>query len=142
MCGASATICWPRSAGGRRRIIKRVLAGPGGAGGSVIDANTPVKFKQEGLERHLQYDRYSRKSLLDHFYDDDVSPEAIVSMQAAWNGAIFCNGAYEARIAPQPRSSASSALAVRQRLGNSTADLPKAVTLQAGSSTSGNRVFD
>ena len=52
---------------------RRVLAGPTGAGGSVIDANSPVKFKQAGLEKRLQYDSYQRKSLLDHLYDDQVS---------------------------------------------------------------------
>ena len=35
---------------------RRVKAGPRGAGGSVIDANSPVKFKQAGLENRLQYD--------------------------------------------------------------------------------------
>lgn len=35
--------------------------GPGGHG--------QVIFKQQGLERQLQYDAYRRKSLIDHFYD-------------------------------------------------------------------------
>ena len=100
---------------------QKVLAGPGGAGGSVIDANTPVKFKQAGLERHLQYDRYSRKSLLDHFYDDNVSPEAIVFNQAAERGD-FLQGAVRSPNSSQSRSGASSTHAVRQRLGNSAAD--------------------
>ncbi len=69
---------------------QKVLAGPDAAGGSVIDANTPVKFKQAGLERHLQYDSYSRKSLLDHFYDDNVSPAGDRFQPGASNEAIFC----------------------------------------------------
>jgi 4-alpha-glucanotransferase len=110
---------------------QKVLAGPGGAGGSVIDANTPVKFKQAGLERHLQYDRYSRKSLLDHFYDDNVSPEAIVFNQAAERGD-FLQGAYEARI----RRSPDRVQVQLTRFGNAWG-IPlrttKGVTLKAGS---------
>jgi hypothetical protein len=112
---------------------ERVLAGPGGAGGSVIDANQPVKFKQEGLERHLQYDAYSRKSMLDHFYDENVSPEAIEHNEAMERGD-FLGGVYEARLRRNP----GRAQVRLSRAGNAWGiplTLSKAVTLQAGSST-------
>jgi alpha-amylase len=32
-----------------------------------------ARFKQEGLEKQLQYDRYLRKSLIDHFYEPGVT---------------------------------------------------------------------
>ena len=110
---------------------QKVLAGPGGAGGSVIDANTPVKFKQAGLERHLQYDRYSRKSLLDHFYDDNVSPEAIVFNQAAERGDFLQ--------APMKREFAAAPIGCKFNLrgsatpGEFRCEITKGVTLKAGS---------
>ncbi len=111
---------------------RRVLAGPGGAGGSVIDANTPVKFKQEGLAERLQYDSYSRKSLLDHFYDDDISHEAVSHNQAMERGD-FLTGPYEARI----RRSPDRVQVQLSRNGNAWGiplRITKGVTLQAGSS--------
>jgi alpha-amylase len=111
---------------------QRVLAGPGAAGGSVIDANTPVKFKQQGLERHLQYDNYSRKSLLDHFYDEDVSLEAIEQNKAMERGD-FLQGPFEARLRRNP----SRVQVQLSRLGNAWGiplKITKAVTLQAGNS--------
>ena len=112
---------------------QKVLAGPDGAGGSVIDANTPVRFKQAGLERHLQYDSYSRKSLLDHFYDDNVSADAIAFNSAAERGD-FLQGAYEARI----RRSSDRVQVQLSRFGNAWGiplRITKGVTLQAGSNT-------
>jgi alpha-amylase len=109
-----------------------VLAGPGGAGGSVIDANTPVKFKQEGLEERLQYDSYSRKSLLDHFYDDDISQEAIAQNQALQRGD-FLTGPYEARLRRNP----DRVQVQLSRSGNAWGiplRITKGVTLEAGSS--------
>ncbi len=99
----------------------------------MIDANVPVKFKQAGLERHLQYDSYSRKSLLDHFYDDNVSLEAIEHNQAMERGD-FLTGAYEARL----RRSPGRVQAKLSRSGNAWGiplALSKAITLQSGSST-------
>ncbi|HEY2759690.1 MAG TPA: alpha-amylase/4-alpha-glucanotransferase domain-containing protein, partial [Pirellulales bacterium] len=112
---------------------QRVLAGPGAAGGSVIDANTPVKFKQQGLEQHLQYDAYSRKSLLDHFYDEDISLDAMVHNQAMERGD-FLTGPFEARLRRNP----GKVQVKLSRTGNAWGiplTLTKAVTLQAGSST-------
>ena len=68
---------------------RRVLAGPDGGGGSVIDPNATVIFKQEGLGERLQYDAYSRKSLQDHFYDNDISLEAVCATKR-WNAATLC----------------------------------------------------
>jgi alpha-amylase len=110
---------------------RRVLLGPSGAGGSVIDAASPVKFKQEGLEHRLYYDQYSRKSLLDHFYDDDVSPEAIARGETLERGD-FLSMPYEAKVRRNPHR--IQVQMVRQ--GNAWGvplKITKGVTLEAGS---------
>ncbi|MDX1961706.1 MAG: alpha-amylase/4-alpha-glucanotransferase domain-containing protein [Pirellulales bacterium] len=112
---------------------QRVLAGPNAAGGSVIDANAPVKFKQAGLEHRVtQYDAYERKSLLDHFYDDDVSLTTIAASQAMERGD-FLHGGYEAKIRRNPgriqvqMTRAGNAWGVPLRI-------TKGITLEAGHS--------
>ncbi|MCC7086862.1 MAG: DUF1926 domain-containing protein [Pirellulales bacterium] len=112
---------------------RQVLAGPTAAGGSVIDANSPAKFKQADLDRHLQYDSYQRKSLLDHFFDDQVPAEAVQQNQAMERGD-FLGGAYEAKL----RRSPDRVQAQLSRNGNAWGvplRITKGVTLQAGSST-------
>jgi 4-alpha-glucanotransferase len=112
---------------------QRVLAGPGGAGGSVIDANIPVKFKQQGLERHLQYDSYSRKSLLDHFYDEHITLDAIEQNTALERGD-FLQGAFDARLRRNP----GRVQVQLSRSGNAWGvplKITKGITLEAGNST-------
>ena len=58
-------------------------------------------FKQEGLDQRIQYDDLPRKSLVDLFYDDDVSLEAVAAGQAAQHGD-FVDGDYEARVRRNP----------------------------------------
>jgi alpha-amylase len=110
---------------------RRVLLGPDGAGGSVIDAGSPVKFKQEGLESRIYYDPYSRKSLLDHFYDDDVSHDAIARGEAMERGD-FLSLPYEAKVRRNPQR-----IQVQMtRQGNAWGvplKITKGVTLDAGS---------
>ncbi len=99
----------------------------------MIDANTPVKFKQEGLAERLQYDSYSRKSLLDHFYDDDISHEAIAQNEALERGD-FLTSPYEARLRRNP----DRVQVQLSRMGNAWGiplRITKGVTLEAGSST-------
>jgi alpha-amylase len=80
---------------------RRVLAGPNGAGGSVIDSSAPAKFKQDGLEHRVQYDSYLRKSLLDHWYDDDVSLDALARGEALERGD-FLALPFEAKLRRNP----------------------------------------
>src|SRR5262249_45002226 len=112
---------------------RQVLAGPGAAGGSVIDANIPVKFKQAGLERHLQYDSYSRKSLLDHFYDEHIDLDALENSQAQERGD-FLAGPFETKL----RRSTGKVQVQLSRAGNAWGvplKITKGLTLQAGSNT-------
>ena len=48
-----------------------VLVGPGNAR-SIIDPSQLATFKQEGLDKKIQYDTNRRKSCIDHFFDVDA----------------------------------------------------------------------
>ncbi len=74
----------------------QVLAGPGAAR-SVIDASQQATFKQEGLDRLVRYDRFRRKTLIDHFYDLDVSASAVADGDAMERGD-FAEGLYESQV--------------------------------------------
>ena len=56
---------------------RKVLAGPSVDGDDVASIHDRVVFKQADLDQRLQYDRFARKSLMDHFYDNDVTLEAV-----------------------------------------------------------------
>ncbi len=88
-------------------------------------------FKQEGLDKCVHYDSYPRKSLLDHFYDNDVTLESVARVQAPERGD-FLAAAYEARVRRNPER--IQVLLIREGMA---AGLPvritKGVTLSAGS---------
>ncbi len=84
----------------REAYHTQVLAGTGAAR-SVVDASQQATFKQEGLDRLVQYDRFRRKSLIDHFYDLDVSLEALVAGEAMERGD-FAEGHYTSQIRRDP----------------------------------------
>jgi len=110
----------------------QVLAGPGVAR-SIVDASQVAKFKQEGLERMVRYDRSRRKSLVDHFWDVGVDAEAIVEGTAEERGD-FATGVYEASIRRNP----DRIQVLMSRTGNAWGipfTLSKAVTLEAGGRT-------
>ena len=109
---------------------EQVLAGPGVAR-SVVDASQLAKFKQQGLERMVRYDRSRRKSLVDHFWDCDVAAEAVVEGTALERGD-FAAGTYEASVRRNP----GRIQVLLSRTGNAWGipfTLSKAVTLEAGS---------
>ena len=94
-----------------------------------------VVFKQEGLEDRLQYDRFPRKSFLEHFYDNNVAPEAVARGDAMERGD-FVAQPFEAKL----RRSASKVQLQLSRDGNAWGiplRVTKALTLEAGSSTLG-----
>ncbi|GAF68245.1 unnamed protein product, partial [marine sediment metagenome] len=66
--------------------------------GSIHDR---VIFKQEGLDQRLQYDRYPRKSLVDHFYDLDISLASIESGEYQ-ELSNFTSDVYEAKLRRSP----------------------------------------
>jgi len=112
---------------------RKVLAGANQNGDNCASIHDRVVFKQEGLDRMLQYDAHPRKSLLDHFYDADTTLEAVARGEAAQRGD-FLDGAYAARLRRNPdriqvlleRDGTVDELAVR---------VSKGVTLAAGGDT-------
>ncbi len=91
-----------------------------------------VIFKQEGLENCLSYDNHLRKSLIDHFWERDVSLHAIATGTATELGD-FVDGVYEATI----RSKLERIQVMLQRTGQAcgqSISISKGITLEAGSS--------
>lgn len=80
---------------------RKVLRGAGGGDDQVASIHDLVVFKQEGLDQRLGYDRWSRNSLVDHFYRTDVPQEAVVSGTAEELGD-FVKGSYVAKLRRNP----------------------------------------
>jgi alpha-amylase len=76
-------------------ILRHSQAGQQNGGTQSI--HDRVVFKQAGLDRLLQYDRYLRKSLIDHFYDGRVTLEDLTALRETELGD-FVTGAYEHRV--------------------------------------------
>ena len=75
-----------------------------------------VVFKQEGLDRLLQYDAYLRKSLIDHFYEPHVTLNDLAACQENELGD-FVTGHYEHRL---HRGHDDDLLLILQRTGRQT----------------------
>ena len=78
----------------------KVRAGEG-EGGDVASIHDRVVFKQAELDQRLQYDPTPRKSLLDHFYDNEITPEQVAAGEAIERGD-FLQGVYDARVRRNP----------------------------------------
>ena len=65
---------------------RKVLSGPNSNGEDVASIHDRVVFKQADLDQKLQYDRYARKSLMDHFYDNEASLESVARGEAVERG--------------------------------------------------------
>jgi alpha-amylase len=109
---------------------RKVLAGAGAGSDQAASIHDRVVFKQADLDQRLQYDYYPRKSLLDHFFDEDVTLEAVAGGQARQRGD-FLTGVYEARL----RRSHQRVQVQLSRQGNAWGcplRITKSVTLAAG----------
>ena len=91
-----------------------------------------VVFKQDGLEDLLHYDSASRKSLLDRFFDHDVTLDALVRGQAVDRGN-FVNQPYDARLRKNPDRIQVQLTRTGTAFGRPI-QITKGLTLQAGSS--------
>lgn len=109
---------------------RKVLAGPSTASGDVASIHDRVVFKQEGLDQLLQYDRYPRKSLMDHFYDEDATLDAVRRGDATERGD-FVDLPFEAKL-----RRASDRVQLQMRRDGNAWGIPlaitKAVTMIAG----------
>ncbi|MBN2025013.1 MAG: DUF1926 domain-containing protein [Pirellulales bacterium] len=112
---------------------EKVRGGARGAGGQCASIHDQVIFKQEGLDERLIYDAHARKSLMDTFYDDDVSLDAIVLGEAAQRGD-FVESHYDARVRRNP-DRIQVQLFRNGRVGNLPVKLTKGITLSAGGAT-------
>ncbi len=109
---------------------RKVLAGPTTGDGNVASIHDRVVFKQEGLDQRLQYDKQPRKSLVDHFYDNEATLESVQSGDAMERGD-FATGAFESRIRRNP----DRVQAQLSRQGNVMGEpikVSKAITLAGG----------
>jgi alpha-amylase len=111
---------------------RKVLAGNEGLN-DVAGVSDKVIFKQSGLDSRLQYDSYPRKSLVDHFYDPQVSLAALARGEAAERGN-FVNRQYEARLRRNPNRMQAQ-LSAQGNAGDLPVRIAKAVTLEAGGAT-------
>ena len=101
--------------------------------GQVASIHDRVVFKQPNLQDRLQYDDHPRKSLIDLFYDNDATLDAVASGTGR-AARRFRRGAYEARIRRNP-----DRIQVQLLREGTAAGVPlritKGLTLDAGSST-------
>ena len=79
---------------------EKVRGGQHGGDDQVASIHDRVVFKQEGLEHRLQYDTVRRKSLVDHFYEQDVKLETIARGEAVELGE-FRHRRFCCKAAPQ-----------------------------------------
>ncbi len=113
---------------------RKVLAGPSNGAGNVASIHDRVVFKQKDLDQRLQYDRFARKSLMDHFYDNEATLESVSRGEALERGD-FVELPFDAKI----RRGVDRAQVQMRREGNAWGipiAITKAVTLLAG----GNRM--
>jgi len=80
---------------------RKVLAGPSKNNSDVASIHDQVIFKQEGLDKRLQYDDYARKALVDHFFDNNGTLEQVANNQLMERGD-FVHGQYEAKLRRNP----------------------------------------
>jgi 4-alpha-glucanotransferase len=112
---------------------QKVQAGRRQSNEEVASIHDRVVFKQPDLDQRLQYDDHLRKSLVDLFYDNDATLEAVAACTAPQRGD-FVSGAYEARIRRNP-DRIQVQLLRDGNVGGIPIRITKGLTLDAGSST-------
>jgi alpha-amylase len=101
-------------------------------GGHVASIHDRIVFKQTGLDQRVQYDGYSRKSLVDHFYDEDTQHAAVVRGEAVDLGD-FVGGVFETRLRRNP-DRIQVLMSRRGSVAGHPIKLTKGITLTAGES--------
>jgi alpha-amylase len=109
-----------------------VLEGENKGDDEVASIHDRVVFKQEGLDKRVQYDKHPRKSLLDHFYDPEASLEAVASGKANEMGD-FLSARYDAKLRRNP-DRIQAQLSRSGHVDGVPVTITKGVTLEAGSS--------
>ncbi|MFO0914305.1 MAG: alpha-amylase/4-alpha-glucanotransferase domain-containing protein [Pirellulales bacterium] len=111
---------------------EKVLAGGQQHHGEAASIHERVVFKQEGLDQHLQYDRGPRKSLIDHFYDPQITLEQLAAGNVEDLGD-FAQQPYDARIRRKP-DRIQVQLMRDGKVDDQQIRITKGVTLEASSS--------
>jgi alpha-amylase len=110
---------------------RKVLKGPSDAGDDVASIHDRVVFKQADLDQRLQYDKFARKSLMDHFYDNEATLDAVARCEAMERGD-FVELPFETKL-----RRGSDRVQVQMRRDGNAWGIPitvtKAVTMVAGS---------
>ncbi|SMP50182.1 alpha-amylase [Neorhodopirellula lusitana] len=110
---------------------RKVLAGPGCGDGDVASIHDRVVFKQENLDQLVQYDQFPRKSLVDHFFDNEATLASVMSGESLERGD-FVDLPFEAKL----RRGGDRVQTHMRRDGNAWGipiTLTKAVTIDANS---------
>ena len=110
---------------------EKVRNGANEGDSDVASIHDRVVFKQEGLDQRLQYDAHARKSLLDHFYPSDVSPEEVANGRAAELGS-FVDQEYQAIIRRNP-DRIQVMMTADGHVQGTPIKITKGVTLESGS---------
>jgi alpha-amylase len=80
---------------------ERVLRGGDASGHEVASIHDQLVLKQEGLEQRIQYDKHAKRSLIDHFYDEQVMVESLRRSEVQELGD-FVEGAFETKLRRSP----------------------------------------
>jgi alpha-amylase len=110
-----------------------VRAGEREATGDVASIHDRVVFKQKDLDQRLQFDRYRRKSLIDHFYDPNVAAESIATGQYEELGD-FVTGPFDAKLRRNP-DRMQVQLVRNGHVAGRQVKVTKGLTLDAGGQT-------
>ena len=80
---------------------KKVLAGQNQSTDEAASIHDRIVLKRDDLDQFLNYDQRLRKSLIDHFWDENVSLDDVVCGRAMERGD-FADGVYRATIRRNP----------------------------------------
>jgi alpha-amylase len=109
-------------------LIKAAAAGATDHGG-IASIHQSVKFKQPNLEKHIAYDAWPRKSLIDHFLQPGLSLEAF--RRGEGTASEFATGAYETTLR-RSDDRVETVMTRRGRVGSQEVRVTKTIALEAG----------
>jgi 4-alpha-glucanotransferase len=112
---------------------RKIAAGPANQNGQCASIHDRIVCKQEGLDQRLQYDRWPRKSLLDHFFAAGATLQAVSRGDEPELGD-FVDGVYESKIR-RATDRIQVQLIRNGHVAGREVRLTKGITLEAGSPT-------
>ncbi|MBW3541914.1 MAG: DUF1926 domain-containing protein [Planctomycetes bacterium] len=107
-------------------VVRKAGGGGHGGNGEPHSIHESVRFKQPDLDKQIVYDRWRRKSLVDHFFE----PELELDDFRRGDGEIgdFVDGVYQSRLR-RSDDRIEAVLSRRGRVGNHELRLTKTVAL-------------